>query len=115
VNLDPPAVRLATIADQPHETREQDQHTLDRVNRLRRDLELFRKHLASTPGPSTSTLARPCRRRDDRMHYPPRQRPLGCGFPEAAHPIVRVPGSLCPADGTLLLSQKMLAGRAQPR
>jgi hypothetical protein len=39
--------RLASIADCAHETREQAQHTLDRVNRLRRDLELFRQHLAA--------------------------------------------------------------------
>jgi hypothetical protein len=37
--------KLSTIADQAHETREQAQHTLDRVNRLRRDLGLFRQHL----------------------------------------------------------------------
>jgi hypothetical protein len=40
--------RLASIADQAHETREQAKHTLDRVNLLRRDLELFRQHVAAT-------------------------------------------------------------------
>jgi hypothetical protein len=40
--------RLASVADQAHETREQAQHTLDRVNLLRRDLELFRQHLAAS-------------------------------------------------------------------
>jgi hypothetical protein len=39
--------RLATIADQAHETREQAQHTLECVNLLRRDLELLREHLAA--------------------------------------------------------------------
>jgi hypothetical protein len=29
--------RLASVADQAHETREQARHTLDRVNRLRRE------------------------------------------------------------------------------
>jgi uncharacterized protein YoxC len=40
--------RLATIADQAHETREQAQHTLDRLNRLRRDLELVKERLTSS-------------------------------------------------------------------
>jgi uncharacterized protein YoxC len=40
--------RLATIADQAQETREQAQHTLDRVNRLRRDLELVKERLTSS-------------------------------------------------------------------
>jgi hypothetical protein len=39
--------RLASVADQAHETREQAQHTLDRVNLLRRDLGQFRQHLSS--------------------------------------------------------------------
>ena len=37
--------RLATIADLALETREQAQHTLDRINRLRRDLERFKQTL----------------------------------------------------------------------
>jgi regulator of replication initiation timing len=40
--------RLATLADQAHETREQAQHTLDRINRLRRDLELVKDRLTSS-------------------------------------------------------------------
>jgi hypothetical protein len=40
--------RLATIADQAHETREQAQHTLDRINRLRHDLDAFRLRLMSS-------------------------------------------------------------------
>jgi hypothetical protein len=40
--------RLATIADQAHETREQAQHTLDRINRLRRDLDLLKQNLTAT-------------------------------------------------------------------
>jgi hypothetical protein len=40
--------RLATITDQVQEARNQAQHTLDRLNRLRRDLELFRQHLMTT-------------------------------------------------------------------
>jgi hypothetical protein len=40
--------RLGTIADQAHETREQAQHTLDRINRLRRDLELLRQHITGS-------------------------------------------------------------------
>jgi hypothetical protein len=39
--------RLATIADQAHETREQAQHTLDRINRLRRDLDLLKQTLVA--------------------------------------------------------------------
>jgi septal ring factor EnvC (AmiA/AmiB activator) len=34
--------RLATIRDQARETREQAQHTLDRLDRLRQDLERIR-------------------------------------------------------------------------
>jgi hypothetical protein len=41
--------RLASVVDQAHETREQAQHTLDRVNLIRRDLELLRKNLAPSP------------------------------------------------------------------
>jgi hypothetical protein len=37
--------RLERIADQAHETREQAQHTLDRINRLRRDLDLLKDSL----------------------------------------------------------------------
>jgi uncharacterized coiled-coil DUF342 family protein len=40
--------RLATIADQAQETREQAQHTLDRINRLRHDLDLFKQRLLSS-------------------------------------------------------------------
>jgi hypothetical protein len=40
--------RLGTIADQAHETREQAQHTLDRINRLRRDLELLKQSLTAS-------------------------------------------------------------------
>jgi hypothetical protein len=40
--------RLATIADQAHETREQAQHTFDRINRLRRDLELLKMNLTAS-------------------------------------------------------------------
>jgi hypothetical protein len=38
--------RLATLADQTHEIREQAQHTLDRLYLLREDIEQFRRLLA---------------------------------------------------------------------
>jgi hypothetical protein len=51
--------RLDSIADQARETREQAQHTLDRLNRLRRDLERFREDVLAAsdtmelpPGPA---------------------------------------------------------------
>jgi hypothetical protein len=37
--------RLATLADQIQEVRAQSQHSLDRLNLLRRDLEAFRLNL----------------------------------------------------------------------
>jgi hypothetical protein len=40
--------RLATIADQAAETREQAQHTLERIDRLRHDLAQVRQHILST-------------------------------------------------------------------
>jgi hypothetical protein len=40
--------RLATLADQAHETREQAQHTFDRINRLRRDVELVKQSLTAS-------------------------------------------------------------------
>ena len=40
--------RLATIADQAREVRDQAQHTLDRLNRLRRDFEQLRSRYVST-------------------------------------------------------------------
>ena len=48
--------RLATIAEQAHETCEQAQHTLDRINRLRRDLDQLKQTLvaATSTGPGTS-------------------------------------------------------------
>jgi hypothetical protein len=51
--------RLATVADQAHETREQAQHTFDRINRLRRDLELLRQSLTSSVDTINYPPARP--------------------------------------------------------
>jgi Mg2+ and Co2+ transporter CorA len=39
--------RLATLADQAHETREQAQHTLDRIYLLREDVEQMRRRFLS--------------------------------------------------------------------
>ena len=40
--------RLATIADQVAETREQAQHTLERINRLRQDLTQLKDRFLAT-------------------------------------------------------------------
>jgi hypothetical protein len=40
--------RLATISDEAHETREQAQHTLDRINRLRLDVGLLKQNLTAS-------------------------------------------------------------------
>jgi ABC-type transporter Mla subunit MlaD len=40
--------RLATVADQARETREQAQHTLDRLERLRQDLDRIRLTVAAS-------------------------------------------------------------------
>jgi hypothetical protein len=39
--------RLERIAEQAHETCEQAQHTLDRINRLRRDVDLLKDSLVA--------------------------------------------------------------------
>jgi hypothetical protein len=39
--------RLATLADMAHETREQAQHLLERINLLRREVEILRNHLVA--------------------------------------------------------------------
>ena len=49
--------RLANLADQVHETREQAQHTLDRIYLLRDDIEQLRRRLLAeteqdTPAPA---------------------------------------------------------------
>ena len=46
--------RLATITDQAVETREQAQHTLDRLDRLRQDLDRIRLTVAATVETSDS-------------------------------------------------------------
>ncbi len=49
--------RLATLGDQAHETREQAQHTLDRIYLLREDVEQLRRRLLAegeTPTPALS-------------------------------------------------------------
>lgn len=40
--------RLSTIADQATETREQAQHTLDRINKLRQEVEQVKARIVST-------------------------------------------------------------------
>lgn len=47
--------RLATLADQAHETREQAQHTLDRIYLLREDVEQVRRRLAADMGEEART------------------------------------------------------------
>ncbi len=54
--------RLATIADQARETREQAQHTLDRINRLRQDLEQVKSQLVSLADTSDQIPTPPPRR-----------------------------------------------------
>jgi chromosome segregation ATPase len=46
--------RLGTIADQAHETREQAQHTLDRLERLRHDIDRIRREIAASADTSDS-------------------------------------------------------------
>jgi hypothetical protein len=55
--------RLATLADHAHETREQAQHTLDRIYLLRQDVEKLRKQIlidfdSEAPVPSRSDMRR---------------------------------------------------------
>jgi regulator of replication initiation timing len=50
--------RLATIADQAAETREQAQHTLERINRLRQDLAQFKDRLLATADTGTHPVLR---------------------------------------------------------
>ena len=47
--------RLATLADQVHEMREQAQHTLDRLYLLREDIEDVRRRLAADMDEATRT------------------------------------------------------------
>ncbi|HTU21606.1 MAG TPA: hypothetical protein VMG10_26455 [Gemmataceae bacterium] len=47
--------RLATLADQVHEMREQAQHTLDRIYLLREDIEEVRRRLAADMGEESRT------------------------------------------------------------
>lgn len=47
--------RLATLADQVHEMREQAQHTLDRIYLLREDIEQVRRRLAADMGEESRT------------------------------------------------------------
>jgi hypothetical protein len=51
--------RLSTIADQAAETREQAQHTLDRLDRLRHDLERVKAGLIATADTGTHAPLRP--------------------------------------------------------
>jgi hypothetical protein len=51
--------RLSTIADQAAETREQAQHTLDRLNRLRHDLDRVKAQLIATTDTGTHQALRP--------------------------------------------------------
>jgi hypothetical protein len=55
--------RLATLADHAHETREQAQHTLDRIYLLREDVEQLKRRILSesemqTPIPLRSEARR---------------------------------------------------------
>ncbi len=49
--------RLATLADQAHETREQAQHTLDRIYLLREDVEQMRRRILSDAAAERPTEA----------------------------------------------------------
>jgi hypothetical protein len=51
--------RLSTIADQAAETREQAQHTLDRLHRLRQDIEAVKAKLISISDTGSHTPLRP--------------------------------------------------------
>jgi hypothetical protein len=50
--------RLATLADQAHETREQAQHTLDRIYLLREDVEQMRRRIMEETTEDMLTKAR---------------------------------------------------------
>lgn len=47
--------RLATLADQVHELREQAQHTLDRIYLLREDIDQVRRRFAADMGEDSRT------------------------------------------------------------